>query len=140
MPLKAFQYRLYPNQLQLNLIWKHMNHNRGLYNKLLALSCRYYKIFGKSVSKRKLQDHIVKLKKRPKYAWLKEVNSQSLLATLENLDKAHSIVNIKQKKAPKLSPEGQKVPLVSRPLEPFMLAIATKAQHGGLKLVFFKSS
>lgn len=66
-----------------------MNHNRGLYNKLLALSCRYYKFFGKSPSKRKLQDHIVKLKKRSKYAWLKEVNSQSLLVTLENLDNAY---------------------------------------------------
>lgn len=90
MTLKAYQYRMYPSQPQLDLIWKHVNHNRGLYNKLLALSCRYYKIFGRSVSKRRLQDHIVKLKKRPYYAWLKEVNSQSLLATLEHLDAAFS--------------------------------------------------
>lgn len=81
---------MYPSQSQFDLIWKHVNHNRGLYNKLLALSCRYYKIFGRSVPKRKLQDHIVKLKKRPHYGWLKEVNSQSLLATLEHLDTAFS--------------------------------------------------
>ena len=86
---KAYQYRLYPNQAQENLIWKHVNHNRGLYNHLLALCIRYYRMHNKSLSKRRLQDHIVKLKKLEKYAWLNEVNSQSLLATNEHLNGAY---------------------------------------------------
>lgn len=57
---------------------------------MLALKQRYYSMFGKSLSKRQLQDHLVKLKKREKFAWLKEVSSQSLLVTLDNLDKAYS--------------------------------------------------
>lgn len=56
---------------------------------MLALKSRYYRVFGKSLSKRHLQDHLVKLKKRPAFAWLKQVNSQSLLATLDHLDTAY---------------------------------------------------
>ena len=90
MTLKAYQYRLYPNSGQADLIWRHANHNRGLYNRMLALRMRYYKIYGKGPSDRQIQDHVVKLKRRPATAWLAEVNSQSLLATLGNLSQAYS--------------------------------------------------
>ncbi len=42
------------------------------------------------MSKRRLQDQLVKKKKTLKYHWLTTVNSQSLLSTLDHLDKAFS--------------------------------------------------
>jgi putative transposase len=75
MTLKAYQYSISPNSEQRALIWQHFNHNRGVWNRMLALKSRYYRVFGKSLSKRHLQDHLVKLKKRPAFAWLKQVNS-----------------------------------------------------------------
>ena len=54
------------------------------------------------------------------------------------LQTALDIGFLNHKKALRLSPEGM-VPLVSRPLEPFMLAIVSKAQHGGVKTFSFKS-
>jgi len=90
MTLKAYQYSISPNTEQQFQLWQHFNHNRGVWNRMLALKSRYYRMFGKSLSKRQLQDHLIKLKKRPAFAWLKQVNSQSLLATLNHLDTAYS--------------------------------------------------
>ncbi|MBN2606874.1 MAG: transposase [Thiotrichales bacterium] len=87
--LKAYKYRIYPNKTQAEAFSKAFGHNRFVWNRMLALKKRYYSMFGKSLSKRQVQDHLVKLKKRDKFSWLKEVNSQSLLATLDNLDKAY---------------------------------------------------
>ena len=88
--LKAYKYRIYPNKAQVKAFSKAFGHNRFVWNHMLALKKRYYSILGKSLSKRQIQDHLVKLKKRDKFSWMKEVNSQSLLATLDNLDKAYN--------------------------------------------------
>lgn len=90
MTLKSYKYRIYPNKTQSESFSKAFGHNRFVWNRMLALKKRYYSMFGKSLSKRQIQDHLVKLKKREKFAWLKEVNSQSLLSTLDNLDKAYN--------------------------------------------------
>lgn len=80
--LKAYKYRIQPNQNQKVLIEKHFGCARFVFNWALALQNRYFKIFKKSISKSRLQSQLVKKKKNPKYEWLGEVNSQTLLSAL----------------------------------------------------------
>lgn len=86
--LKAYKYRIYPNQQQAIAFEQHFGCVRFVYNWALALQNRYYKIFGKSLSRTKIQSQLVKKKKTAKFAWLNEVNSQSLLNALLNVHTA----------------------------------------------------
>lgn len=86
--LKAYKYRIYPNSEQALLIEKHFGCSRFVFNWALALQNRYYKIFGKSLSRTQIQNQLVKKKKTAKFAWLNEVNSQSLLNALLNVQTA----------------------------------------------------
>lgn len=79
---KAVKCRIYPTKIQQVLIAKHFGCARFVYNWALALQNRYYRIFKKSISRTHLQSQLVKKKGQPKYAWLKEVNSQALLSSL----------------------------------------------------------
>ena len=86
--LKAYKYRVYPNSEQALLIEKHFGCSRFVFNWALALQKRYYAMFGKSLSRTQIQSHLVKKKKRAKFTWLNEVNSQSLLSALLNVHTA----------------------------------------------------
>ncbi|OAU96526.1 RNA-guided endonuclease TnpB family protein [Moraxella catarrhalis] len=83
--LKAYKYRIYPNSEQALLIEKHFGCSRFVFNWALALQKRYYAMFGKSLSRTKIQSQLIKKKKTGKFAWLNEVNSQSLLNALLNV-------------------------------------------------------
>ena len=86
--LKAYKYRIYPNQQQAIAFEQHFGCVRFVYNWALALQQRYYTMFGKSLSRTKIQSQLVKKKKTGKFAWLNEVNSQSLLNALLNVHTA----------------------------------------------------
>jgi putative transposase len=90
MTLKAFKYRIYPNSEQVELINQHFGHARYIFNWSLALRQRYYRMFGKTLSKRHIQDRLVWKKDQDKWSWLKDVNSQSLLASLMHMDTAYA--------------------------------------------------
>jgi len=89
MTLKACKYHLKPNAEQRQKLSKAFGHNRFVWNWAMALRERFYRRYKKSIPKRRLQAQLVKKKKQPKFAWLNEVNAQSYLATLDNLDKAY---------------------------------------------------
>lgn len=86
--MKAYKYRLYPNAEQQELMNKHFGCVRHVYNWGLALKIKHYEETGKSITKSQLQALMV-ASKRDEKPWLKEVNSQSLLASLLNLDGAY---------------------------------------------------
>jgi putative transposase len=86
--LKAYKYRLKPNTEQMMQINQHFGSVRFVKNWAIALRSRYYRIFGKSISSRRIQDKLVKKKSLPKWAWLNDVNSQALLAALKDVDTA----------------------------------------------------
>lgn len=86
---KAYKYRIYPNNEQILLIEKHFNCVRFVYNWALALQNRYYKIFNKPLSRFRIQSHLTKKKKKDKFLWLNEVNSQSLTNALLNVHVAY---------------------------------------------------
>lgn len=86
--LKAYKYRIYPNQSQKQMFEHHFGCVRFVYNWALALQKRYHAMFGKSLSRIRIQSQLVKKKKTDKFAWLNEVNSQSLLNALLNMHTA----------------------------------------------------
>jgi putative transposase len=88
MIYKTFKYRIYPNKLQEELILKHMGSSRWVYNYALNKKITSYQETGKGLSRFDIQKTLPELKKNEETSWLKEVNSQTLQASLENLDKA----------------------------------------------------
>ena len=86
--MKAYKFRIYPNVEQQELIAKHFGYVRHVYNWALAEKKAHYEQSQKNLSRSALQKDIVKSKKDDK-PWLREVNSQSLLASLLNLDSAY---------------------------------------------------
>lgn len=88
MLLRAYRYRIYPNVEQKILIAKHFGSCRWLWNHTLNRKIEAYAKDKTHLSRFDLQKEIPSLKKTEETKWLKEINSQSLQATLENQDKA----------------------------------------------------
>ena len=85
--LRAYQYRIYPTKAQEVALSCHFGCARYVYNWALSAKEKHYKETGKSLSKRAVQDALV-LSKKTEFPWLCRVNSQSLLAALDNLERA----------------------------------------------------
>lgn len=85
---KAYKYRLYPNESQKTAIAQHLGCSRWVYNYALNKKVKAYEIEGKTLSRFDLQKDLPVLKKEENTAWLSEVNSQTLQASLEHLDNA----------------------------------------------------
>ena len=73
--MKTFRFKLYKSERNEKL-HKQINAAGLIYNHCIALHKRYYKIFGKYLNKNQLQKHLVKLKKMPKFSYIKEIGSQ----------------------------------------------------------------
>lgn len=85
--IKAYKYRIYPNNEQQTLINKHVGACRFLYNLALETKMSAYAINKTNLSRYDLQVQLKELKKECE--WLKEINSQSLQTALMNLDAAY---------------------------------------------------
>ncbi len=96
---RAYYIRLYPNKEQSELLDKHFNCGRWIYNKMIEINQKKYHRGGKSLSGYDMQSYLPKLKKQ--YPWLKEVNSQSLQIVCHNLADAYNKFFKKQTSYPK---------------------------------------
>ena len=85
--MKAYKFRIYPTDSQKELIEKSFGCSRFVYNRMLLIQIESYKENNKSFSKYDLVKMLPKLKKE--YEWLKEVDSTSLQATIDDLDSAY---------------------------------------------------
>lgn len=83
---KGFRYRLYPNKIQAELIDKHINACRFVYNLALETKNYAYATHRKNISCFDLNFQLPELKKECE--WLKEIDSQALQQSIVNLDKA----------------------------------------------------
>ena len=88
MILRAYKYRIFPTKEQEVLLAKHFGCSRWIYNYALDKKVKAYQTTKESLSRFTIQKDLPNLKKAHETNWLKEVNSQSLQASLENLDKA----------------------------------------------------
>jgi putative transposase len=87
---KAFKFRLYPNGEQRQALERQFGSARFVYNTFLRERMEYYAAH-KGEEKQGLNYYdtarlLTALKQEPEYAWLNEVNSQSLQAALWNLE------------------------------------------------------
>lgn len=82
--LKAYKYRLYPNEEQKVLIAKSLGSNRYVFNHFLDLKIKIYENESKSLSYNETSKALTSLKKE--LTWLKEIDSISLQQTLRDLD------------------------------------------------------
>ena len=85
--LKAYKYRIYPNEEQINYLQKTFGCTRFIYNQMLADRIKSYE---------ENKDLDIKIVKYPtpaqykkEYEWLKEVDSLALANAQMNLDKAY---------------------------------------------------
>lgn len=85
--IKAYKFRIYPNNYQKEIIEKTFGCCRFVYNKMLSIQIKSYEENKKIFSKYELMKKLPNLKKE--YKWLKEVDSTSLQTTIEDLDNAY---------------------------------------------------
>lgn len=108
--LKAYEYRIYPSKTQTEQIEKQFGACRFVYNWALETKIKEYQENKHHVSRFELQNILVKQVK-PENEWLKNANSQSLLATLINLESAFTRFFREKKGFPKF--KSKKNPLQS---------------------------
>ena len=98
---KAYRFRLYPTDEQQMLIEKHFGCSRFVFNYFLNFKDTQFKSTGQSDNYVKLASRLKDLKSDEEHSWLKEVNSQSLQASLKHLDNAYLRFFRKESKFPK---------------------------------------
>ena len=103
----TYKYKLYKTQ-KLKHLHKIINISGIIYNHIIALHKRYYKLYGKHLNKFKLQKHITKLKKLEKYKFWKNVGSQAIQNITERIDEAYKKFFDSLKKKIRTSPPSFK--------------------------------
>ena len=94
----AYKYRLKPNKQQKQLLEHHFGCNRFVWNYFLHQRQEFYQKNKEDIEAKRIKgncsyyndaNELVNMKKQEEYNWLKEVNSQTLLSTLQHLDTAY---------------------------------------------------
>ena len=87
--IKSLRMRILPNQEQEQLLWKHANASRFIWNWGLAYQENLFKIGEKHLSGYSLKKVLTQLKQQEDYKWLNDVSSQTLGETILDLDNAY---------------------------------------------------
>ena len=106
--LKAYKFRLYPNESQKQFFNQCIGNARFVYNHCLALKKELWENDKKSISMKELSRHITDLKKYPEYEWLKDSDSIALQQSLRDLDSAFQRFFKKQAKYPRFHNKHRK--------------------------------
>ena len=107
--IKAYKYRLYPTKDQEELLLKHFGCVRYIYNWGLDFKTKYYKETNKNIGYMQLSGKNGALSKlKNENEWLKEVNSQSLISALGNLDRAYTNFFSHRSEFPKFKKKSEK--------------------------------
>lgn len=80
--IKAFKYRIYPNEEQREYFAKTFGSTRFVYNRMLSDKIEHYKLTGKTLKNTPAQY-------KEEFPWLKEVDSLALANAQMNLEKAY---------------------------------------------------
>lgn len=101
----TYQFKLYHSDKE-KYLERYLDIACEVYNHCIALHRRYYRLFHKSLSAYRLETHITKLKKLPKYAHWNNLNSQAIQDVAERIDRAYKqfFNHVKKKKSGKKSP------------------------------------
>lgn len=105
--IKGFKVRLFPNEVQTQLLWKHINVSRFVWNYALAEQFNHYKNGEKYINKYGMSDIFIALKQSEEYAWLKEVSAHTIGNVCIDLDKAYTSFFKKIGGKPKFKKKGK---------------------------------
>ena len=98
---KSYKFRIYPTNPQESLLSKHFGHCRFVFNRFLNERKEKYLNEKTSLNYYDNARTLTELKNDGEFAWLKEANSQSLQASIRNLDIAYKNFFNKQNKFPR---------------------------------------
>jgi len=98
---KSYKFRVFPTKKQEELLSKHFGHCRFVFNRFLHERKETYEKDKTSLNYYANAKSLTELKREVDFAWLKEVNSQSLQASLKNLDTAYKSFFKKQNQFPR---------------------------------------
>jgi putative transposase len=96
---KAYKYRLYPDKEQMNKINQTIGSARFIYNKMLEDKIKYYRAHKKTLNNTPAQY-------KKDYEFLKEVDSQALSQSHQDLIVAYNRFFNKQSNFPKFKKKG----------------------------------
>jgi len=99
--IKGFKYRIYPNKEQEKFLASQFGAVRFVYNHFLANRKEEYLLNKKSLNYYDDAKSLTDLKTKDGYAWLNDINSQSLQYSLRNLEAAYNKFFRKLSKFPK---------------------------------------
>ena len=96
--MKTYCFKLYKSKKNKNL-HRQIGAAGLIYNHCIALHRRYYRLYHKSLNLYALQKHLTKLKKRPRFSYMKEIGSQAVQDVTERIDRAYRLFfrNLKRK-------------------------------------------
>lgn len=106
--LKAYKFRLYPNESQKQFFNQCIGNARFVYNHCLALKKELWENEQKTISMKELSKHITDLKKYQEYEWLKKSDSIALQQSLRDLDSTFQRFFKKQSKYPRFHSKHRK--------------------------------
>jgi len=127
---KSFKYRIYPTEEQKILLAKHFGSKRFVWNYFLNERKNAYLENNTSLNYYDNASSLTKLKKLDEYAWLKETNSQSVQASLRDLEVAYNRFFSKQGKFPRFKSKRDK--------QSFRIPQSTKYKDKQLNIPKFK--
>ena len=107
--IKTYKFRIYPNKNQAELMAKHFGSTRFVWNYFLAKRKESYIENEKSLNYHDNAKALTLLKKEGEFKWLKEINSQSLQASLKDLDTAYGRFFKKQAMFPRFKSKHKSV-------------------------------
>lgn len=97
--IKTFKFKLY-NSKRNKKLHRQIDAAGLTYNHCIALHRRYYRMYHKYLDKFKLMEHLTKLKKCPKFWYLREFGSQAVQNVAERIDFGYMKFFNKQNKRP----------------------------------------
>jgi putative transposase len=105
--MKTYVFKLYCSKRNKHLDRK-INLAGSIYNHLIALHRRYYRLFRKSVGVVRLQKHIPHLKKTKRFRFWNNLNSQAIQDITQRIDRAYKLFFHNLKRGVKTAPPGFK--------------------------------
>ena len=87
---KTYKYRMYPNKEQEQILARHFGSVRFVYNYFLTERKKQYDKNGKSDNYLAQAKTLTLLKKQEDFAWLNEINSQTLQFSLRYLETSYT--------------------------------------------------
>ena len=96
--MKTYCFKLYKAKRNRKL-HRQINAAGLIYNHCIALHKRYYRLYHRSLNIYVLQKHLTKLKKMPRFSYLKEIGAQAVQDITQRIDRAYKLFfrNLKQK-------------------------------------------